>query len=127
MPFAGLCQCPKWIGASPKSIESLMGLMEQRLSFKFSDSSVVTGNRMVKQSVDGRFVLKMTSRNGLVENINLEAPTSLMEVFAGWFEKAFEECTLSKKGQVTVYENFVVLTRPLNKTRSYFYMSTKEE
>ena len=122
--MACFAQAPEWVGGPLKNAQALMGLIEQRLSITFTDSSISpTRERMVFNDAAGRFVVRMELARDVVQNINIEAPTYQLNEFAAWFEKEFLEYALSKNEKGILFPESMVVTNPINNLRSYFYIS----
>lgn len=102
----------------------MMGLIEQRLSVKFTDSSISPNReRMVFNDSSGRFVVKVELIKDVVQTVNIEAPTYQINEFVLWFEKEFLEYAISKNHNGIVFPKSVVVVRPLNSQKSYFFIS----
>lgn len=124
LPMASFAQAPEWVGGSLKNAEALMGLIEQRLSIKFTDSSISPNReRMVFNDSSGRFVVKVELAKEVVQNINIEAPAYQINEFVIWFEKEFLEYAISKNEKGIMFPESIVVTQPINNLRSYFYIS----
>ena len=101
-----------------------MGLIEQRLSIKFTDSSISPNReRMVFNDSSGRFVVKVELAKEVVQNINIEAPAYQINEFVIWFEKEFLEYAISKNEKGIKFPESIVITQPINNLRSYFSIS----
>ena len=125
LPFAGFAQPPEWVGGPLKNTQAMMGLIEQRLSVKFTDSSISPNReRMVFNDSSGRFVVKVELIKDVVQNVNIEASTYQINEFVLWFKKEFLEYAISKNENGIVFLESVVVVRPLNSQKSYFYIST---
>lgn len=124
MPLVCLAQEPNWVGGSLRNTEAMMSLMEQRLSMKFTDSSISAGReKMVFNDAAGKFVVRVDLVKDTVEQVIIEAPTAQLNEFVLWFEKEFLEFAQSKNDQGIVFTESVVVVRPLNTLRSSFYIS----
>ena len=124
LPIGGFAQAPEWVGGTFKNAQVLMGLIEQRLSIKFTDSSISPNReRMVFNDSSGRFVVKVELAKEVVQNINIEAPAYQINEFVIWFEKEFLEYAISKNEKGIKFPESIVVTQPINNLRSYFYIS----
>jgi hypothetical protein len=125
LPFAAFAQPPEWVGGPLKNTLAMMGLIEQRLSIKFTDSSISPNReRMVFNDSSGRFVVKIELEKEVVQKVNIEAPTYQLNNFVLWFEKEFLEYAISKNENGIVFPASVVVVKPLNNQKSYMYIST---
>ncbi|MCY7421527.1 MAG: hypothetical protein LH478_07270 [Chitinophagaceae bacterium] len=124
LPMESFAQAPEWVGGPLKNAQTLMGLIEQRLSIKFTDSSISPNReRMVFNDSSGRFVVKVELAKEVVQNINIEAPAYQINEFVNWFEKEFLEYAVSKNEKGIMFPESIVVTKPINNLRSYFYIS----
>ena len=125
LPFAAFAQPPEWVGGPLKNTQAMMGLIEQRLSIKFTDSSISPNReKMVFNDSSGRFVVRVELVNQVVQNVNIEAPTYKLNNFVLWFEKEFLEYATSKSENGIVFPASVVVVKPLNNLNSCMYIST---
>lgn len=128
LPFAVFAQPPEWVGGPLKNTKAMMGLIEQRLSVKFTDSSISPNReRMIFNDSSGRFVVSVKLAKDVVQTVNIEAPTYQINEFVLWFEKEFLEYAISKNEKGIVFPESVVVVRPLNSQKSYFYISTQKK
>ncbi len=125
LPIATFAQPPEWVGGPLKNTLAMMGLIEQRLSVKFTDSSISPNReRMIFNDSSGRFVVSVELEKDVVQTVNIEAPTYQINEFVLWFEREFLEYAISKNDKGIVFPESVVVVRPLNNQKSYFYIST---
>lgn len=125
-PVLTRAQCPQWIGKPYKNTKAFMGLIQQRLSFKFSDSSIsVNRDNMVFNDSAALYIGKVSANNDSVESIYLEAPTDDIVKLAAWFEKEYLRCAIKKVMQTIYFPDCIVETKPLTKTKSAFYVTAK--
>lgn len=125
IPFAAVAQPPEWVGGPLKNTQAMMSLIEQRLSIKFTDSSISpTRDRMIFNDSSARFVVKVELEKDIVQKVNIEAPNYQINEFVLWFEKEFLEYALSKNEKGIVFPESVVIVKPINNQRSSFYIST---
>lgn len=128
LPFTAFAQPPEWVGGPLKNTKAMMGLIEQRLSIKFTDSSISPNReRMVFNDSSGRFVVKVELEKQVVQKINIEAPTYQLNNFVLWFEKEFLEYAISKNEDGIVFPASVVVVKPLTNQKSYMYISTYKQ
>ena len=125
LPIATFAQPPEWVGGPLKNTLAMMGLIEQRLSVKFTDSSISPNReRMIFNDSSGRFVVSVELEKDVVQTVNIEAPTYQINEFVLWFEREFLEYAISKNDKGIVFPESVVVVRPLKNQKSYFYIST---
>ena len=125
IPFASFAQPPEWVGGPLKNTVAMMGLIEQRLSVKFTDSSISPNReKMIFNDSSGRFVVTVELAKDVVQTVNIEAPTYQVNEFVLWFEREFLEYAISKNENGIVFPGSVYVVRPLDTQRSYFYIST---
>ena len=125
LPIATFAQPPEWVGGPLKNTLAMMGLIEQRLSVKFTDSSISPNReRMIFNDSSGRFVVSVELEKDVVQTVNIEAPTYQINEFVLWFEREFLEYAISKNDKGIVFPESVVVVRPIKNQKSYFYIST---
>ena len=125
LPIATFAQPPEWVGGPLKNTLAMMGLIEQRLSVKFTDSSISPNReRMIFNDSSGRFVVSVELAKDVVQSVNIEAPTYQINEFVLWFEREFLEYAISKNDKGIVFPESVVVVRPIKNQKSYFYIST---
>ena len=125
LPITTFAQPPEWVGGPLKNTLAMMGLIEQRLSVKFTDSSISPNReRMIFNDSSGRFVVSVELEKDVVQTVNIEAPTYQINEFVLWFEREFLEYAISKNDKGIVFPESVVVVRPIKNQKSYFYIST---
>ena len=100
--------------------------MEQRLSFKFSDSSISPArDKMVYNDSTAAYVVKVSTKNSKVYSIYFEAPNTDMAVFTKWFSNVFKDCATSTAAETLVFPDCIVMTKPAGTKKKVFYMEAK--
>lgn len=125
-PLAGNTQCPQLIGKPYANSKAFIGLIEQRLSIKFTDSSVMSGHsRVVYNDPQAQHICRIEAVNDSVQNLYFETTSAQMDVFVNWFEKEFLNCAVKKEEQTITFPDCIVQTRQLPPNKRSFVISTK--
>ncbi len=127
-PMAGYSQCPKWVNEPLSETRAFMGLLEQRLSFKFSDSSVSPErDRLIFNDMHAKYIITVEMKQDSVKKITFESSPGEMNVFVDWFKRAFEDCIISENDQTIVLPYSVaVLVNAIDNSKKYFYLSERQ-
>lgn len=126
LPALTYSQCPEWIGKPYKNTKAFLGLIQQRLSFEFTDSMVLPDrSKMVFNDSSGLYICKITASNDSVLSIYLEAPNESMNQFTSWFKKEYLKCATSNESESIQFADCIVELRPVNQNKRLFFIAGK--